>query len=131
MTAHAAKRRVTANSIPDKWREVLSYHGGIGSSKEWASALSMAYTTFLRHFPPAKYNYGSGITLKTEDDLEDFKDRVLTMRRLLGIKDKHVELPTSPKTKHYERAATAPWLKEHPELDLALRQARMAWRKKQ
>jgi len=108
MTAHAAKRRVTANSIPDKWREVLSYHGGVGSSKEWASALSMAYTTFLRHFPPAKYNYGSGITLKTEDDLEDFKDRVLTMRRLLGIKAKHVELPTSPKTKHPERAATAP-----------------------
>jgi hypothetical protein len=114
-------------NIPETQRDVVRYHAGIGSSKEWASALSMPYTTFIRCFPPAKHTFGSGITLKTDEDLEDFRDRVLTMRRLLGIKDRHVELPASPKRKNFALAREVPWSSEHPEIAWQIAQARAPW----
>ena len=119
----------TTHTIPQHHRDVVRDHAGIGSSKEWASALSMPYTTFIRCFPPAEHAYGSGITLKTEEDFEDFTDRVLTMRRLLGIKDRRVELPASPKRKNFRRATDTPWSVEHPELAWQIAQTRVAWRR--
>ena len=115
--------------IPQAHRDVVRYHAGIGSSKEWATALSIPYTTFIRLFPPAKHTYGSGITLKTEEDFDDFTDRVLTMRRLLGIKDKHVDLPNAPKRKNFRLAAETPYSVEYPELAWQIAQTRVAWRR--
>jgi len=115
--------------IPQHHRDVVRYHASIGSSKEWASALSMTYMTFIRHFPPAQHAFGPGITVRNEEDLEDFTDRVLAMRRLLGIKDKHVELPSAPKRKNFRLAAETPYSVEYPELAWQIAQTRVAWRR--
>ena len=119
--------------MPAHWRKTLKDFAPLGAPKEWAAAMGIHYSTFIRTFRVRDHGFSAPIRNPEGIGFISYTERILDMRRLLHIENAKVEVPTVEPEQNERpvRADSAPYGRSHRELAFPLKAARDHWGSRQ
>lgn len=128
--------------MPPHWRKTLKDFAPLGSPREWSVAMGIHYSTFIRTFKVRQHSFSAPIRNPEGSGFKLYEERILEMRRLLGIENDVVASPISEPDEplsdeevqalaRKKRSDSAPHGCSHPELAFSIEQARKHWGSRQ
>lgn len=130
--------------MPSHWRKTLKDFAPLGSAREWSVAMGIHYSTFIRTFKVRDHSFSAPIRNPEGNGFKLYEERVLEMRRLLGIENNVVASPVREpdeplsdeevqalEQKKRTRSEYVDFARRHPELALSIEQARKHWGSRQ
>lgn len=145
----ASMNRKPHGVMPSHWRKTLRDFAPLGSAREWSVAMGIHYSTFIRTFKVREHSFTAPIRSPEGRNFDLYEERILEMRRLLGIQNDKVEAPFAepdhtlsddekaglphphPHPQPRPRIDHAPFGRAHPELAFSLKAVREHWGSRQ
>ena len=140
MEEESTMNRKPHGVMPPHWRKTLRDFAPLGSAREWSVAMGIHYSTFIRTFRVRDHSFGPAVRNPSGSDFKVYEERVLEMRRLLGIENNAVKAPIcgadeplsdeevqALEQKKRVRSEYVDFARRHPDLALSIEQARKHW----